>query len=187
MRGGSSVRRFGRLENSRFGRGRHASLYVLGSAALARGVLRSKRSRVALALAAVITLVVATLVASNASASRLHVFIPDGDQLASPRYRPSAFSPTGDGSLYITSIHWTSYNGAIARGRGIAHIRDFNAPPGRFVYESGKVRIRAYRRRFLCDKEFYARQRILWRRKPPIAPAKSETFGGGVMGGCHVP
>lgn len=49
-----------------------------------------------------------------------HVYVPDNADASQVLFRPSRWTPTGDGSLRFVRIRWSSYDGRVARATGIA-------------------------------------------------------------------
>lgn len=49
-----------------------------------------------------------------------HVYVPGDGDLTNGLFRPTHWTPTGDGSLDLVRIRWSAYDGAVARGTATA-------------------------------------------------------------------
>ncbi len=107
------------------------------------------------------------------------VYIPDGAYLGSPVHRPHRFTPTGDGSLYFTGVRWSSYDRAVARGTAIGHARDF---PG-FSFSSARAHLRLLAPRFLCNRFYYTKVRVIWEKHPPRNSGRRKDSTWGIAAG----
>ncbi len=95
------------------------------------------------------------------------VYVPNGG-VATRSYRPHTIVISGDSSYYVTHIRWSSYNGAVARGRGTSNVDNCLPTCAQGHIYRDAVRIRLTRPHRKCGRYYYGTIHLYWpRRRPP--------------------
>ena len=87
------------------------------------GTMRQRLSRLLLAVVAIVAGVFAVATPNDARAER--IYVGETGSAAYPAYRPTpTLYISGDSSLRVSHVKWSSYGGKVARATGSAKIND---------------------------------------------------------------
>ncbi len=76
--------------------------------------------------------------------------------VGSPKQRPGTLELTGDGTLYVSGVQWSSWGGATATGSGNAQYHDCNPNCAQATPNEALVSIRLSGIRVCSGRSFYA-------------------------------
>ena len=142
--------------------------------------MKTLASSVALAIA------LPVLASPSIARDRAHrVYIPDGAYARNPVYKPSRFTPTGDGSLFFTAVRWSAYGGSVARATALGHADDCNPDCAHGSFHTAVAGVWLSRPRFLCHHYLYTIIRVRFLRAVPSDRTRDSTWNiAGGTGGC---
>lgn len=84
------------------------------------------------------------------------VYIGDNADASQPLYRPTRWTPTGDGSLRFEKVAWRGYNASVATATAIAVNNDCDPSCASGSVTRRRIRLTASRPRiFNCSRETY--------------------------------
>ena len=112
--------------------------------------------------------------------------MPDNANVNEPVYKPRRFTPTGDGSLFLTSVKWSRYGGAVAPATARAHATDCSPSCGDGTFHTATAAIWLSQPKRLCGTRMYRRIRLKFRHVVPPDRSRDSTWLVAISG-CEDP
>lgn len=115
------------------------------------GVVRSTGVLLAAGVIGIAALRAECATIANASQGR-PIYVAEAAAPSQPLYKPRKWVLAGDGSYYLSAIHWLSYNGPVARATAIAHVENYMTHK---FYSAYSVRVQLSHPQLKCGRYFY--------------------------------
>jgi hypothetical protein len=94
-------------------------------------------------------------------------YFAQGQDPASPAYKPKTLAIAGEGSFVVEKMHWSFWGHRSARGRGIGAQDDCEPDCATGTFHRAQARVRLWRPRRRCGHEVWTRMTLTWLHGPP--------------------
>jgi hypothetical protein len=125
----------------------------------------------------VLLLVLLLAVAVPAALAASHVYVLQGGSPYGHAYKPHRVQVSGDGSFFITGMHWGSYSSTRATGHGTGHVDDCIPTCAGGTLHKVKVSVRlSAPRRCRNGARYFTHQRFTFNGARPSGLPRREAF-----------